>query len=86
MKIFGILACVWLSLCAFALLITHIKSHRLLKSVISNAFLAFAVIIIINLTKKLTGVYVPLNWWTVTGSGIFGIPCVCGIILLQIII
>lgn len=86
MKTLGIIAIVWLSVCAFVLLILHIKSHKMIKSILLNALLGFAVIVIINLTQKFTGVYIPLNWWTVGGSGVFGLPCVCGIILLQIII
>ena len=86
MKALGILAIIWLSLCAYALLILHIKSHRLIKSVFLNAVFGFVAIAIINLTRSLTGVFVPLNWWTVAGSGVFGLPCVCGIILAQIII
>lgn len=83
MKTLGIIAIVWLSLCAFVLLILHIKSHKMIKSILLNALLGFAVIAVINLTKKFTGVHIPLNWYTVGGSGIFGLPCVCGIILLQ---
>ncbi len=86
MKVLGILTIIWLSFCALALLVLHIKSHKLLKSIILNALLSFAAIALINLTQKFTGVFVPLNWYTVGGSGIFGIPCVCGIILAQIII
>ena len=49
-------------------------------------FLGIAAIIVINLTQKFTGVFVQVNWWTVGGSGIFGLPCVCGIVILQILI
>lgn len=86
LKALGILAIIWLSLCALALLVLHIKSHKLLKSIILNALLGFAAITLINLTQKFTGVSVPLNWYTVSGTGTFGLPCVCGIILLQIIV
>ena len=86
MKTLGIIAIIWLSMCAFALLILHIKSHKLIKSIMLNALLGFTAIAIINLTKKFTGVFVPLNWWTVGGSGIFGLPCVCGVVLLQILL
>ncbi|MDO4608017.1 MAG: pro-sigmaK processing inhibitor BofA family protein [Clostridia bacterium] len=86
MKVLGILAVVWLSVCAFVLLILHIKSHRMFKSIFLNAVLSFAVIAIINLTQKFTGVAVPLNWWTAVGSGTLGIPCVFGIVVLQILI
>lgn len=85
MKTLGIIAIIWLSMCAFALLILHIKSHKLIKSIMLNALLGFTAIAIINLTKKFTGVFVPVNWWTVGGSGIFGLPCVCGVVLLQIL-
>lgn len=86
MKALEITAIVWLSLCAFALLILHIKSHKLLKSIILNASLGLAAIAIINLTQKFTGVFVPINWWTIGGSGVFGLPCVCGIILLLVFV
>lgn len=86
MKTLGIIAIVWLSVCAFLLLILHIKSKKTIKSILLNAILGFAAIVVINLTQKFTGVHIPLNWYTVGGSGVFGLPAVCGIILAQIII
>lgn len=86
LKALGIITVIWLSLSALVLLVLHLKSHRFIKSVILNALLGFAAIAIINLTQKFTGVFVPLNWWTVGGSGIFGLPCVCGIVLLQLLV
>lgn len=86
MKTLGIIAIIWLSVCAFVLLILHIKSHKMIKSIFLNSLLGFAAIAVINLTQKFTGVHIPLNWYTVGGSGIFGLPAVCGIILSQIII
>ena len=86
MKTLGIITVVWLSLCGFILLILHIKSKKMIKSIILNALLGFTAIALINITQKFTGVFIPLNWWTVGGSGILGLPCVCGIILLQILI
>ncbi len=86
MKAFIIILSVWLSVSGFALLILHIKSHRFVKSVILNAFLAFIAIAIINITKKFTGVYIPINMYTVNGCGILGLPCVCGVVLLQMLV
>lgn len=86
MNALGITATVWLSVCALVLLVLHIKSHKIIKSVFLNAALGLAAVALVNVTRKFTGVHIPLNWWTVGGSGIFGIPCVCGIILAQIII
>lgn len=86
LKTLGIFTIVWLAICMLVLLILHLKSHRFLRSVFLNALLGFVAIALINLCQKFTGVFVPINWWTVGGSGIFGLPCVCGIVLLQIII
>ena len=86
MKALGIIAIIWLSLCALVLLVLHIKSHKMIKSIFLNAILGFAAIAVINLTQKFTGVHIPLNWWTVGGSGVLGLPCVCGIVLLQTLI
>ena len=83
MKVLGILAIIWFSIFALILLVLHIKSHKMIKSIFLNAVLSFLAIAIINLTEKFTGVFIPLNWYTVGGSGIFGLPCVCGIVLLQ---
>lgn len=85
MKTLGIIAIVWLSVCSFVLLILHIKSHKMIRSIFLNALLGFAAIAMINLTQKFTGVHIPLNPYTVGGSGIFGLPAVCGAIILQVI-
>ena len=86
MKTLEITAIIWLCICGFILLVMHIKSHKMIKSIFLNAFSAIAAIAVINLTQKFTGVHIPLNLWTAAGSSVFGLPCVCGILLLQIII
>ena len=86
MKALGILAIIWFSVFSLVLLVLHIKSHKMIRSIFLNAILSFLAIAIINLTHKFTGVFIPLNWYSVGGSGIFGLPCVCGIILLQTLI
>ncbi|MBR6503019.1 MAG: pro-sigmaK processing inhibitor BofA family protein [Clostridia bacterium] len=86
MKIIAVLTMIWLSLCSLVLLFLHIKSHAFFKSIIINALLGFFAVALINLTQKFTGVFVPINWYTVIGSGTLGLPCVCGLILAQIII
>ena len=86
MKTLAIIAIIWLSLCALVLLVLHIKSHKMIKSIFLNALLGFAAIMVINLTQKFTGVSIPLNPWTVVDSGVLGLPGVCGLVLLQIFI
>ena len=86
MSTLGILACVWLGVCGLVLLVMHIKSHRILCSVLLNALLGVLAMAVLGLTKKYTGVSVPFNWYTVLGSGTFGIPAVCGFLALNMLL
>ena len=70
---------------ALALLIFSAKTGKLFKTLILNAFMGIAVMAVIDLTAKFTGVHIPVNWWTVGGSAVFGIPAVCGFLILPII-
>ncbi|MEE1161043.1 MAG: pro-sigmaK processing inhibitor BofA family protein [Acutalibacteraceae bacterium] len=74
-----------LAIGALAILIFAAKTKKLFKTLLFNAFLGLAVMIIIDLTAKFTGAHIPVNWWTVTGSAVFGIPAVCGYLILPII-
>ncbi len=85
MKTLDVLVIIWLSVCCLALFIIHVKSHKMIKSIFFNALLGISAIIIINVTQRFTGVFVPLNWYTVGGSSILGLPCVCAVVLLQIL-
>ena len=86
MKTLAIVAIIWLAICGLILFVLHIKSRTVIKSIISNALLGFGAIFLINVTQKYTGVNIPLNWWTVGGGGILGLPAVCGTVLLQLLI
>ena len=70
---------------AVALLIFAAKTKRFFKTLLLNAFLGIAVMAIIDLTAKFTGVHIPVNQYTVAGSAVFGIPAVCGFLILPII-
>ena len=70
---------------ALALLIFAVKTKKFFKALIFNAFLGIAVMAVIDLTAKFTGVHIPVNWWTVGGSAVFGIPAVCGYLILPLI-
>ena len=74
-----------LAIGALALLIFAAKTGKLFKTLILNAFMGIAVMAVIDLIAKFTGVHIPVNWWTVTGSAVFGIPAVCGFLILPII-
>lgn len=70
---------------ALAILICAAKTRKLFKALLLNAFLGLAVMAVIDLTAKFTGAHIPVNWWTVTGSAVFGIPAVCVFLILPII-
>lgn len=86
MKVLGIITIVFLSICAFALLIFHIKSRRMFRSIFLNALLGLCALALVNAVWRFTGVHIPLNWYTVGGSAVFGIPAVCGVVILQMLI
>lgn len=70
---------------ALAVLVSAVKGGKPLKSLLLNAFLGIAIMAAIDLTSKFTGVHVPVNRWTVIGAASFGVPAVCGFLLLPII-
>lgn len=83
MKVFGIIVISLLSVFAIILLFLHIKSHRPLRSVAVNALIGIAALAAVNLTSRFSGVYIPLNIYTVPFSALFGIPAVCTVIVFQ---
>ena len=50
-----------------------------------NAVSGLAVLLIINLTTKFTGVYIPANYFTVASSGVLGLPGVFGVLIANFI-
>ena len=86
MKAFFIFLIIVLSIFFLAVLLFAIKSHKFFKTLLFNAFLGIGVLAIIDLTGKFTGIFLPINLYSVAGSGVFGIPAVCGLLVLQIIL
>jgi len=62
-----------------------LKSRKFVSTLLINAVLGWGSIAIIDLTSKFTGVYIPINCWTVSVGGIFGTPGVVGLLLLNFI-
>jgi len=85
MKAFFIIVGIMLSVFFLGILFFAVKSRKFIKTTLFNSFLGLSILAIIDLTYKLTGIYIPINWYTVLGSGIFGMPAVCGFLLLQIV-
>ena len=86
MKTFLIFLVVLLSVFTLAIVFFAIKSHRFFKTLLFNAFIGVCVLAIIDLTAKFTGMFIPINPYTVTGSAVFGLPAVAFFLVLQVII
>lgn len=70
---------------ALSLLIFAVRTKKFFKTLLLNAFLGLAVMAVIDLTAKFTGAHIPVNWWTVGGAAVFGIPAVSGYLILPLI-
>ncbi len=76
----GLLIIVSLVIFVFA-----VKSGKTFKALFLNSFSGGAALALINLTTVFTGVSIPLNLFTALGSLLYGIPSVCGFLILPLI-
>jgi pro-sigmaK processing inhibitor BofA len=79
--IFGVAVLCFLINCIFA-----VRSKRFLRLILLNTFLGIAALGLLYLTRKFTGFYLPINEWTVSASGIFGISGVVGMLVLPFVL
>ncbi len=71
-----------LIICSLIILYFAFKSKKPIKFLFLNAFSGVIIIAMLYLTKKYTGVFIPINQYTVVGSSVFGIPStICFLIL-----
>ena len=75
-----------LSIGALCILVFAVKTHKPLKTIFINALLGVLSLAAINLTTRFTGVHIPVNTWTAAGSAVYGIPAVCGLLAMNMII
>jgi len=73
------------SISILLIMIFAIKSKKFFKTLFLGALSGIGTVIIINLTSKYSGIYIPVNEFSVMASGVFGIPGVCGLLILNII-
>ena len=71
---------------ALTLLVIFIKSKKFFKLFFLNALLGITILIILKLTAKFSGVFLPINLYTVVGSSVFGIPAIIGFLILNFIL
>ncbi|MBE6749753.1 MAG: hypothetical protein E7560_01140 [Ruminococcaceae bacterium] len=78
-------AIVLLALSSFIIVIFSILSGKPIKTLFFNSFLGVFVLLMINLTSKFSGIYIPYNYFSVIGASVFGIPGVCLLLIFQIL-
>lgn len=75
-----------LSITAVCIIFFALKSGRPLKTLLLNALVGIAAIAAIDLTSKFTGIWIPINGFSVTGGAVYGLPAVCGMLILRLIL
>lgn len=86
MKVAAIIFLCLIGIFALVLLFLYIKSRRPIRSAAINALTGIAALTIVNLTARFSGVHIPVNIYTVPAAAVFGIPAVCTVIVLDMII
>ncbi len=85
MNIYLICYSVFLGIAALVILALHIRSLKFFRSLFLHMFLGLAALTVVNLTKRFTGIGVPVNTYTIIGSCVFGIPEVCGMLIMNLL-
>ncbi len=57
------------------------KTEKPLKNALFGVLISYVSLAIINNTTFLTGIYIPINPYTVVTSAVFGIPGISGLII-----
>ncbi len=68
-----------------SVLICALRCKRPLRALIINAAAGIVALIAVKLTGRFTGISISINYITFLGSAGFGIPAVCGFLLLPLI-
>ena len=77
-----ICACILYGIVLFLL---ALKTGKPMKHLGLLALIGLVALAVVDLTRPLTGVYIPVNPWTVGASAAGGLPAVIGIIALRMI-
>ncbi len=85
MEILKYCAIALLSVAAIIIICLALKSGRPFKYIIINAVIGILSVVLVDVTSRFTGVHIPINEWTLSGSAVYGIPAVCGLLILQIL-
>jgi len=75
----------FLSIILLIIICFAIKSKRPFFTLFFNALIGLLMLCIIDFTVAITGVFIPINQYTVAGTSIFGIPAVILFLILKFI-
>lgn len=70
-----------LGITVLLILFFALKSRKFFKTLFFNAFLGITALAVIDITSKFSGVYIPVNYYTVGASGVLGLPGVFGFLI-----
>ena len=79
-------AAAWFALCALLVLGFACGSKHPVRRLAANALMGLAGLLAVRLCAKWTGVTLPCNPYTLAAAGVFGLPAVCGLLLLHFLI
>lgn len=69
----------------FVYLIFAAKTEKPFKTIFGFAVLGLIAMTVINLTSKFSGVYIPVNFYTVGINAALGLPATIGLVLARMI-
>ena len=70
----------------FSLLIIAVKTNKPFKTMAGGAISGIAALTLVDITSTFTGVFIPLNMWTVGSGAVFGMPGIISLLVLNKII
>lgn len=61
------------------------RGGKAILRLLLHSALGLAVLTAVNLTCPFSGVHIPINEWSVSSAAAFGMPAVCGLLILQLL-
>ena len=58
------------------------KMKKPIKNMLFSVIISFIIVSIVNLTSFSTGLYIPINPYSVITSAVYGVPGIAGLIIL----
>ena len=85
MQLFKILLIIFYALYLILLLIFCKKAGRFYFTFILNALLGVVLLTLINLTSRFSGLYIPVNEYSLLASATLGIPGTAALLIINLI-